>query len=442
MNLLNVTRGGVVVRRLLLISTLGIVVLLYLASCSIEPEFSDESESGSTTGLGPNIVWQKTFGGSDDDVAYSVQQTVDGGYIVAGYTKSTDGDVERNHGMYDFWVLKLDNSGNVEWKKTFGGSNVDMVYSIQQTRDGGYIAAGYTSSKDGDIKENHGFDDFWIVKLNEDGDIEWEKTYGGSNTDIAYSIKQTSDDGYIVVGETYSYEGKKDIWALKLDENGSVEWQQLYGSSYNNNTLAPVDDIPYSVQQTSDGGYIIVGESESEDGYADIFVMKLDKDGIDEWQKFYEGPYDDRAYSVQQTSDGGYIVVGETVSTEYGDTDLFVMKLDEDGNKEWQKVYGGSDDDTAHYVQEVDSGYIIAGETWSEDNGIENHGGGDFWLLKLDRDGNIIWQKTYGGSLSEVAYSVQQTSDGGYIMVGYSTSNDEGIKNHGKMDFWVVKVGW
>ena len=213
----------------------------------------------------------------------------------------------------------------------------------------------------------------------------------------------------------------------------------MYGTSYDD-TPALADDIPYSVQQTKDGGYVIVGESESENGDADIFVMKLDKNGDVDWQQFYGGPYDDRAYSVQQTSDGGYIVAGETASSEYGDTNLFVMKLDEDGNKKWEKVYGGSDDDTAHYVQEVDDGYIVVGDTWSEDNGIENHGGGDFWLLKLDKNGNLVWQKTYGGSYSEVAYSAQKTSDGGYIMAGYTTSEDNGIENHGKMDFWVVKA--
>jgi len=246
-----------------------------------------ESESDQA----PNIEWQKCLGGSNDDEAYSVQQTSDGGYIVAGSTRSNDGDVSGNHEevwwlVWDFWVVKLDRYGDIEWQKCLGGSDSDWAESIQQTNDGGYIVAGYTGSNDGDVSGNHGEKDFWVVKLDRYGDIEWQKCLGGSGGggsggDYAYSVQQTSDGGYIVAGETWSnngdvsgYHGGGDVWVVKLDRYGDIKWQKcLGGSSW---------DWAYSIQQTNDGGYIVAGLTRSNDGDVsgnygekDFWVVKL-----------------------------------------------------------------------------------------------------------------------------------------------------------------------
>jgi len=260
------------------------------------------------------IPFDKTYGGSEDDEANSIQQTRDGGYIVAGYTWS------KGAGGWDFWVLKLNEKGEIIWEKTYGGEGNDKAYSIQQTRDGGYIVAGSTRSK------GAGGYDFWVLKLNEKGEIIWEKTYGGSGNDEANSIQQTRDGGYIVAGYTRSKGkgGEADFWILKLDEKGKIIWEKTYGG---------IDyDIANSIQQTRDGGYIVAGSTRSKGG--DFWILKLDEKGKIIWEKTYGGPGDDEAYSIQQTRDGGYIVAGYTYSKGAGGKDFWVLKLDEYGEIE------------------------------------------------------------------------------------------------------------
>ena len=319
--------------------------------------------------------WANTYGGSSDDYTYSIQQTSDGGYIVAGYTNSFGA------GGTDVWVLKLDANGNVQWQKTYGGSSDDYAYSIQQTSDGGYIVAGYTESF------GAGYADVWVLKLDANGNVQWQKTYGGSGWDEAYSIQRTLDGGYIVAGWTDSFgAGGTDAWVLKLDANGNVQWQKTYGGSR--------DDYANSIQQTSDGGYIVAGWTYSFGaGYADVWVLKLDANGNVQWQKTYGGTYDDYANSIQQTSDGGYIVAGVTKSFIAGNADVWVLKLDASGNVQWQKIYGYepgdfipySRNDSANSIQQTsDGGYIVAGYTKSSGTG-----NADVWVLKLDSNGKI-----------------------------------------------------
>jgi len=355
------------------------------------------------------LYWAKTYGGSGYDYAHSIQQTSDGGYIVAGSTESFGA------GGKDFWVLKLDSSGTVEWQKTYGGGGNDWNSSIQQTSDGGYIVAGSTESF------GAGGKDFWVLKLDSNGTVMWQKTYGGSSYDGAYSIQQTQDGGYIVAG---SFGG--DAWVLKLNSSGNVQWQKTYGgSSY---------DFAHSIQQTEDGGYIVAGETESfgAGGY-DFWVLKLDSSGNVEWQKTYGGNTDDYNYtqSIQQTSDGGYIMAGETYSFGVGWPDFWVLKVDSSSNVEWQKTYGGSEWDRAHSIQQTsDGGYIVAGCTESFGAGWD-----DSWVLKLDQSGNVLWQKTYGDGSYDHASSIQQTSDGGYIVAGDTESFGAGWS-----DAWVLKL--
>jgi len=264
--------------------------------------------------------WAKTYGGSGGDFASSIQQTTDGGYIVAGSTYSFGASYD----YFDFWVLKLDSNGNVTWQKTYGGSGDDVATSIQQTTDGGYIVAGLTDSFGVAGYEN---DDFWVLKLDSNGNITWQKTYGGSDYDYAYSIQQTTDGGYIVAGSTGSFGADYgDSWVLKLDSNGNVTWQKTYGGSG--------DDVASSIQQTTDGGYIVAGSTDSFGaGGSDAWVLKLGSNGNVTWQKTYGGSGDDVATSIQQTTDGGYIVAGSTDSFGAGgyDYDFWVLKLDSSG---------------------------------------------------------------------------------------------------------------
>jgi len=327
--------------------------------------------------------WANTYGGSNDDWAYSIQQTSDGGYIVAGETRSFGA------GSGDFWVLKLDGSGNVQWQKTYGGTGYDYARSIQQTTDGGYIVAGVTYSYSG------GYQDVWVLKLDQDGNVIWQKTYGGGYTDIAFSIRQTSYGGYILVGYTTSAgAGKTDIWVLRIDQNGNVLWQKTYGGSDNDFNF-----ITNSIQQTSDGGYIVTGRTYSFGaGNSDVWILKLDGSGNVQWQKTYGGSNDDWAYSIQQTSDDGYIVAGGTVSFGAGNGDFWVLKLDSNGNVLWQKTYGGTDRDSALAIQQTsDGGYIVAGYTNSFGAGKS-----DVWILKLDSNGNISGCYAEGSSIAIV----------------------------------------
>lgn len=312
--------------------------------------------------------WQKAYGGNGPDMALSIQKTIDAGFIVAGYT-SPSTMAER-----DAWVLKLDSAGDIEWQRAYGGSDVDWASSIQQTSDGGYIVAGIT------VSFGAGDYDYWILKLSAAGDIEWQRTYGGSNFDSARSIQQTSDGGYIAAGYTSSSgAGGEDIWILKLSQLGNIEWQRTYG------------DAGYewtdSIRQTSDGGYIVAGYTSSfDDETGDIWVLKLFSNGDIDWQRVYKGSSSDGAHSIQQTSDGGYIVAGFTESFGGGGRDVWVLKLSSSGNVEWEQAYGDSGDDWAHFIQQTDDGgYIIAGKTIS----LLGAGGGDFLIIKLDSNGNI-----------------------------------------------------
>ena len=363
----------------------------------------------------PPVVatWAKTYGGAGLDYAGPIQQTTDGGYIVAGYTKSFGA------GDLDAWIIKLDGSGVVEWQNTYGGSDSDALSSIQQTVDEGYIVAGR-------IYPLSGIPDAWIMKLNSSGVVEWQNTYGGSGWDDARSVQQTSDGGYIVAGETQSFgAGSSDIWIVKLYGNGAVEWQNTYGGSDS--------DSPFSIQQTVDGGYIVAGQTLSFGaGDFDAWIIKLDGSGVVEWQNTYGGSNSDALSSIQQTADGGYIVAGGTSSFGAVSFDIWIVKLYGNGAVEWQNTYGGLGNDRAFSIQQTaDGGYIMAGETQSF-----GEGNSDVWIMKLNADGTVgAWQQTYGGEPSDYVRSIQQTADGGYIVAGYTMSFGAGSG-----DAWVLKL--
>jgi hypothetical protein len=363
----------------------------------------------------PPIQWQKTFGGSKGDIASSVQQTTDGGYIIVGETWSFGA------GSEDVYLIKTEPNGNEEWQKTFGGSKGDVAFSVQQTSDGGYIITGYTKSY------SAGWEDVYLIKTEPNGNIMWQKTFGGTSSDRGTSVQQTSDGGFIIAGGTQSFgAGVFDVYLIKTDPNGNSDWQKTFGGSDS--------ELGYSVKQTSDGGYIITGETHSYGaGFEDVYLIKTDPNGNSEWEKTFGGSYDDRGKSVQQTSDGGYIVVGSTASFGAGSYDVYLIKADPNGIKKWQKTFGGSvgfyGDWGSSVQQTLDGGYIIAG-SYNLFDGMY-----DVYLIKTDPNGDSQWQKTFGGSSIDFAYSVQQTSDGGYIIVGDTSSYGAGVR-----DVYLIKL--
>jgi len=360
-----------------------------------------------------NAQWARTYGGIDFDRAFFIQQTSDGGYVAAGYTASAGA------GISDFWVLKLSLAGVIEWQYAYGGSGDDVAYAVQETSDEGYIVAGYTYSF------GAGESDYWILKLTSEGEIEWQYTYGGIGEDTAYAIQETSDEGYIVAGYTHSLGAPtSDTWILKLTSEGDIEWQHIYGGSG--------DDKAYSVQETSEGGYIVAGSTQYLGALDyDFWVLKLTSAGFFEWQRIYGGYGDDVAYYIQETNDEGYIVAGDTNSFGNKESELWLLKLTSIGNVEWERIYGGSDNDYLNCIQETsDGGYIVTGYTYSF-----GAGGSDILALKLSSAGNIEWQRAYGGSEEDIAFYIQETSDEGYIAAGYTDSFGAGGS-----DFLLLKL--
>ena len=273
------------------------------------------------------------------DYAKSIEQTTDGGYVVTGWSESNDGEVSVNHGVYDYWVVRLDASGSVIWQKSLGGTGEDQANSVQQTIDGGYVVAGYSLSTNGNVTGNHGNSDYWVVKLDAYGNITWQKSLGGSDGDVAHSIQQTADEGYIVAGSSNSNDGdvtgsngESDFWIVKLDTTGSITWQNSLGGS--------VYEYALSVKQITDGGYIVAGLAYSNDGDisgylggGDSWIVKLDAAGNITWQKSFGGTDSDNTNSIQQTLDGGFIIAGGSrsnngnVTGNHGDYDFWIAKL-------------------------------------------------------------------------------------------------------------------
>ena len=349
----------------------------------------------------PSMQWQKTYGGAGSDCGRSVQQTCDGGYIITGDTCSFGA------GDNDVYLIKTDPNANLIWQKTFGGANYDAGYCVQQTSDRGFIIAGKTRSFETGP-------DFYLIKTNLNGNMLWQKTFGDANDAGGYFVQQTADHGYIVVGTTKSPGALNyDVYLIKTDPNGNMLWQKTFGDAN--------DEGGYCIQQTANGGYIIAGTTYLfAPAYSDIYLIKTDQSANLIWQKtFYSGASNwNTGYSVQLTSDGGYIIGGETLYLQSDNIDVYLVKTDSAANLIWQKTFGGANYDYGYCVQQTsDSGFIIAGTTDSF-----GAGAADVYLIRTDPAGNLIWQKTFGGANYDYGYCVQQTTDGGYIIAGETAS--------------------
>jgi hypothetical protein len=334
--------------------------------------------------------WASYYGGSDREDAFAVVQTADRGFLVGGVTESFGA------GIQDVWLVKLDDRGRVQWEKAYGGAQIESLGNILQTAEGGYVVSGSTESY------GAGRSNFWLLKLEDDGTIEWQYAYGSDETERANHVEQTSDGGFIAAGVAQEGADRK-ILILKLDADGALEWHNKYGGS-------GIERRSESIHQTPDGGYVFTGSSTSFGvvGSA-VWVVKLDPSGTIEWQKHY-GAGD--AEAIELTADGGYILLAEK-----GD-DFWVAKLAEDGAIDWQNTYGGTELDDAQPIHQTrDGGYVLGGSTSSFDLTSE-----DAWLLKLDPDGNIEWERTWGGSGADEIIAMQQTADSGYVAAGGTDS--------------------
>jgi len=414
-----------------------------------------EATDSQANAMALKLTWQRCLGGSDFDSPRSIQQSSDGGFLIGGFACSFDGDCIDNHGSEDFFVAKVEASGDIAWKKCFGGSLYEEAYKIISTSDGGCLVGGITPSNDGDVTGYHGEFDIWVVKLDGSGNLVWQKCLGGSSEDWFKFVTHTVDGGFLIVGYSYSNDGDvtgnhgdRDIWVVKLDSSGELIWQKCLGGS--------LDEAPTSTIQTADGGFLIGGYTYSDDGdvtgnhgQTDFWVVKLDGSGNLVWQKCLGGSYDETLTTAIQTADGGYLVAGVAtsnngnVSGNFGGGDIWAVKLDSSGELIWQKCLGGTLYETPYsLIQTTDGGFLIGGFTYSPDGDVTGyHGETDIWVVKLDGSGNLVWQKCLGGSYDEAPTSAIQTADGGFLIGGYTYSDDGDVTgNHGETDIWIVKL--
>ena len=407
--------------------------------------------------IAQTILSQKTFGGRLTETVSQINATLDSGFIVAANTSSLNGDISGYHEGFgsDCWITKLNKANQLQWQRTIGGSGNDVATAVRATADSGFIVAGYSNSNDGDIRGNHGGYDFLVVKLDKNDSILWQKSIGGNGDDFATDIKQTNDGGFIVAGYSNSSDslvsgnhGANDFWMVKLTADGTIQWQKSYGGTS--------DDKAISIQQTSDDGYIVAGFSNSNDGDLtnnngnnDFWLIKLTANGTLQWQKSLGGSSNDFATAVLQSIDGGYMVVGYTfsidgdVTNNHGNTDYWLVKLDGNGNLKWQRTYGGSENDYARSViQTKDGGYLVGGYTASIDGDVtSNQGMDDEWVIRTDSLGNQLWQKTLGGSNNDRLFSIANADGTNLSLIGITNSTDGDIpKNQGSYDCWVVKM--
>jgi hypothetical protein len=440
-----------------------------------------------TTLHAQDILWERSYGGKHAEYLLDAIPTADYGFIVAGSSISNKNGnkSEDNKGDLDYWIWKMDEKGTPEWQKSFGGSGVDILYSVKNTKDGGFILAGNSSSnKSTDKKDDSkGQEDFWVIKLDAKGNEMWQRTIGGYSQEKLLSVTQTKDGGYILGGSSSSNKtvadskgkvdefgksenskGNLDYWVVKLDKEGKVQWNKTIGGKY-------YDELK-SIVQTEDEGYVLGGYSnspvsgdktEANIGQGDYWVLKLDKEGLVQWQRTLGGDKDDNLFALIQTKDKGFLVGGSSNSsatdakseTSKNGSDFWVLKLDEIGNVQWQEAYDyGKYDVLSSVVENPDGTFLIGGYAQLEAKskstnakGIkttkkDEEGINDYIALKIKADGEEIWTKTVGSNGDEVLKKLFEMRDGGYLLAGTSNGTISRDKNSmkGGQDFWIVKL--
>lgn len=421
--------------------------------------FSCSDDSGKLNYFNGEVQWIKTFGGSDEEIIKAVCATSDGGVVVIGNTKSSGGDItDKRYAQEDIWLSKYNVDGNLVWSKTYGGNLDDLGYSVIENNDLSLTVAGYSKSSDGDVPSNLGMHDFFIFKTDATGNLIWKKSYGFMSHDHAHKIISTSDGGYFVTGYAdYSGIGRSgrnilhgvgEYYGIKLDASGEKEWDVYFGGTQN--------DRVFDVVETSDNDLIMVGYSESNDfdvtdnhGSYDYWVIKINSTGGLVWKKSFGGTGLDQATGIAKSINNTFLITGTSnsndgdITSNKGNNDVWVICIDGNGTKIWDKSFGGTDFDVANSIKAMSNGnFVISGHTRSSNLDIDNNKGqNDFWVLTISPSGHLLWQNNFGGSNFDFAYDATETADKGIVIVGETESNDgDVIENKGIKDLLIVKV--
>lgn len=405
----------------------------------------------------PEIRWQYNLGGSQTEELRNAAVCPDGGWIVAGASRSSDYDIPQNKGGEDYCIARFNNDGSIKWVKTYGGKRGETARSVMPTADGGFIIGGYSQSQTDDVGPHNGYFDMWILKLDSLGNIIWKKTFGGSGLDNCYRIIEASDGNYYLTGYTESTNGMgtgnhggRDLVVAKLNASGQLVWQKVLGGSLNEEGAC--------ILETSSGKLIVAGYAESADGdltqnrgMRDFWVIMLNQNGTVLWQKTYGGNFEDASRWIIEPVPNRFVICGFTYSTNgdisqaYGNYDYWIIKIDENGSLLWQKSLGGSCYDYAYHISTTWSGnYLVGGISYSDDgtfSNINNYGDGDYVVALLDTAGNQLWKKNFGGSKKDECRWVGQLNEHDWLIVGYSSSSDLNVANpKGSGDGWIVRA--
>jgi len=374
----------------------------------------------------PDTLWTREYGGPDHDNFRAVQMTSDGGYIAAGSTRSFGA------GDYDFYLVKTNADGDTQWTRTYGGGTVDQAYAVQQTSDGGYVVAGGTKSfgtylaSFPDLTPQF---DVWVVRTNSTGGMIWAQNYGGTLHDEARAVQQTQDGGFIIVGYTQSYGlGDKNVYVIKTNANGDTIWTRTYGGSNS--------EEGYAVVQTADLGYAIAGYTKSYGaGNSDFYLIKTNAGGVPSWAHTYGGAANDEAYAMKIDYDGGFVLAGYTASFGAGASDFYLVKTDASGIALWTQTYGSIGEEKAYAIDLLpfECGYVLVG--YSYNSIITRFGEEDLYIVRTECDGEECWNSTYGGSSGDIGYGVDAAADRTYIIAGVKFSGP------GPSKAWLVKIG-
>lgn len=404
----------------------------------------------------PELAWQGCYGGSGQEGSAVIDGTQDGGLIIASFTQSNNGQVTGYHGNTDIWVVKLDESGSIQWQRCLGGSGYDAPAGVHATSDGGYLAVGFTNSTDGDVSGNHGSSDAWVVKLTATGEIEWQRAYGGTGAENARASLIKPNGNLVIVGasstangDVTSNAGSADVWVLELDPAGNLVWQSSYGG--------PSEDTGWAMGLAEDGSILALGVVFANGGLVqgvhganDIWVLRLTPQGDLLWRRCIGGTDYDWAFGATKAANGDWLIVGSTDSNDgdvagyHGMSDAWIVRLDDDGELAWQRPLGGSGSESIGSVVELNDGsLLIPGGTNSSDGDVQGMPQStDAWVLNLSGDGGTIhWQTLFGGSGNEGLYRMHRESVTGFTLSGSTASNDGDVfGNHGNTDAWLARI--